>query len=118
MVLKDGTTGLRIDPQVYAGTGYVYVANTSGGTTELTNKSGVGTGFHKVAIGLDSTTANASFDGATAATMSNADTASVQFDTLQIGSYSATQLHLEGHIRNLSLYNVGLSATNVEAITS
>lgn len=118
MVLKSGTTGLRIDPQVYSGTGYVYVANTSGGTTELTNKSGVGTGFHKVAIGLDGTTANASFDGATAATMSNADTASVQFDTLQIGSYSATQLHLEGHIRNVSLYNVGLSATNVEALTS
>jgi len=118
MVLKDGTTGLRIDPQVYSGTGYVYVANTSGGTTELTNKSGAGTGFHKVAIGLDGTSANASFDGATASTMSNADTASVQFDTLQIGSYSATQLHLDGHIRNVSLYNVGLSATNVEAITS
>ena len=118
MVLKSGTTGLRIDPQVYSGTGYVYVANTSGGTTELTNKSGAGTGFHKVAIGLDGTTANASFDGATASTMSNADTASVQFDTLQIGSYSATQLHLDGHIRNVSLYNVGLSAANVEAITS
>jgi hypothetical protein len=118
LVLKSGDTGLRIDPQVYSGTGYVYVANTSGGTTELTNKSGVGTGFHKVAIGLDGTTANASFDGANAATMSNADTASVQFDKLQIGSYSSSQLHLEGHIRNVSLYNVGLSATNVEALTS
>jgi hypothetical protein len=118
MVLRDGTTGLRIDAQAYSGNGYVFVANTSGGTTELTSKSGITTGFHKVAIGLDGTTANASFDGATAATMSNADTASVQFDTLQIGSYSATQLHLEGHIRNVSLYNVGLSATNVEALTS
>ena len=117
MVLKSGDTGLRIDPQVYSGTGYVWVANTSGGTTELTSKSGAGTGFHKVAIGLDGTTANASFDGATAATMSNADTASVQFDKLQIGSYSASQLHLDGHIRNVSLYNVGLSAANVSALT-
>ena len=118
MVLKSGTTGLRIDPQVYSGTGYVYVANTGGGTTELTNKSGAGTGFHKVAIGLDGTTANASFDGATASTMSNADTASVQFDTLQIGSYSATQLHLDGHVKRVALYNEALSDTNLQALTS